>query len=502
MKSMPKYLIIAGILASMIFQSFQCASPEFTGAKLAYNQKDYKKAADGYEKEIAKNPSNVDAWYYLADCNIKLANFTKAAEYALEAQKRATKPDQKAKSSEQIFYIWAESYNKGTMLYNGFLASDKSSDIKPMLDLLNLAASLKPENTEPLFLMGNAYEIKGDTVNAINTYERCLNYMLIYFDIMKERNIVLGMPREEALTQLGKPLSTKSMIDNEGDSLIVDKLSINAKDVYVCSYKKSGGRAIIDGLRANLPESWSTQEKERYFSINLKPLVNLAYLYYGNKNYSKCLQTIEAALSVNPSDDELSSLKIQVYEDQGKTDEVLKSLEVSVNKSPNNKIYLEQYARVLARQKNYDKAIIYYEKALGVDPKFDIAIFNIGACYVNKAAEVIDQEQKKVDANPKYKTDESKCYPFLNKAADYFTQYRLNPVNKDNLGVIQQLSDIYIITRQNDKFKATVTELEALEAANLTNPMYYEYMGKVYAKLGQKDKADKAFSMSDMLRKK
>ena len=75
-------------------------------------------------------------------------------------------------------------------------------------------------------------------------------------------------------------------------------------------------------------------------------------------------------------------------------------------------------------------------------------------------------------------------------------------MNKDNLGVIQQLSDIYIITRQNDKFKATVTELEALEAANLTNPMYYEYMGKVYAKLGQKDKADKAFGMSDMLRKK
>jgi len=32
--------------------------------------------------------------------------------------------------------------------------------------------------------------------------------------------------------------------------------------------------------------------------------------------------------------------------------------------------------------------------------------------------------------------------------------------------------------------------------------MYYEYMGKVYAKLGQKDKADKAFGMSDMLRKK
>lgn len=89
----------------------------------------------------------------------------------------------------------------------------------------------------------------------------------------------------------------------------------------------------------------------------------------------------------------------------------------------------------------------------------------------------------------------------MNKAADYFSQYRSNAANKDNLGVLQQLSDIYLITRQNDKFKKLIIDLEAAEPANLTNASYYEYMGKVYAKQGMKDKADKAFQMADLLKK-
>ncbi|MFN4988562.1 MAG: tetratricopeptide repeat protein, partial [Ignavibacteria bacterium] len=184
-----------------------------------------------------------------------------------------------------------------------------------------------------------------------------------------------------------------------------------------------------------------------------------------------------------------------------KSDEVLKSLEVAASKNPNNKLYLEQYARVLARQKQYDKAIANYEKALAIDPNFENAIFNIGACYVNKAVDIIDEENKKIDANSKYKPDETRYFPLLNKAADYFSQYRSNAANKDNLGVLQQLSDIYLITRQNDKFKKLIIDLEAAEPANLTNASYYEYMGKVYAKQGMKDKADKAFQMADLLKK-
>ena len=502
MRFMKQQLVLGLLLASLLIQSFQCASPEFTGAKLAYTQKDYKKALASLEKEVAKNPSNAEAWYLIADCHYRLNDFTKATENSLQASKYATKDPMKSKVADQLFFLWAELYNKGTNSYNEFLGKGKTADISGIIETMELAVSLKPENTEPLALLGNVYEIKGDTAKAIATYERYMKQLTPYVGIMKKIGLTIGMSREEALKNMGNPISTKSIIDNNGDSLITDKFSIAGDEVIMSSVKKEGGKALIEGLRSRLPQQWLPSERDRFYSINIRPFVNLAYLYYGSKSYDKAVEVIEYSLSVNPVDDELASLKIQIFDEQGKSDEVLKSLEISVNKNPNNKSYLEQYARVLARQKQYDKAITYYEKALAIDPNFETALFNIGACFVNKAVEIIDEENKKIDANAKYKADESRYFPLLNKAADFFSQYRTtSSTNKDNLGVLQQLSDIYLITRQNDKFKKMIGDLEAAEPANLTNAAYYEYMGKVYAKQGLKDKADKAFQMADTLKK-
>ncbi len=501
MKLMKKHILLGLLLGSLIIQSFQCASPEFTGAKLAWNQKDYKKALVSLEKEVVKNPTNAEAWYLLADCHFRLNDFKKAVENSLVASKHATKEPMKTKVADQLFFLWAELYNKGTNSYNDVIAKGKSSDIKEIVEVLELAITLKPENTESLALLGNVYEIKGDTAKALSTYERYMDQIKNSIDLMKNNALTIGTSREDALRKLGKPASTKAFMDNNGDSLIIDKLSIGGDEAYLSSVKKEGGKALIEGIRSQLPANWLLQEKERFYAINLRPIVNLVYLYYGSKSYDKAVSMIDYSLAINPVDEDLAGLKIQIYDEQGKSDEILKSLEIAVAKNPNNKNYLEQYARVLARQKQYDAAIVNYEKALAIDPKFENAIFNIGACYVNKAVDIIDEENRKIDANSKYKPDESRYFPLLNKSAEYFSQYRSNPANKDNLGVLQQLADIYLITRQNDKFKKMITDLEAAEPANLTNAAYYEYMGKVYAKQGLKDKADKAFQMADMLKK-
>ncbi|MFM7338479.1 MAG: tetratricopeptide repeat protein, partial [Bacteroidota bacterium] len=160
---------------------------------------------------------------------------------------------------------------------------------------------------------------------------------------------------------LGKPANSKAFPDNNGDSLLIDKLIIGGDEVFISSVKKEGGKAIIEGVRSQLPKSWLNQERERFYSMNIRPFVNLAYLYYGSKSLDKAVDIIEFTLSINPTDDDLASLKIQIYDEQGKSEEVLKSLEIAANKNPNNKTYLEQYARVLARQKQYDKAIANYE---------------------------------------------------------------------------------------------------------------------------------------------
>lgn len=501
MTLMKKHVLLGLLLGSLIIQSFQCASPDFTGGKLAYNQKDYNKAMIALQKEVSKNPTNAEAWYLLADCHYRLNDLPKAVQHSLEASKRADKEPMKTKVADQLFFLWAEIYNKGTNAYNEFLGRDKSGDVSEMTALLDLAISIKPENTEPLALLGNIYELKGDTTKAIATYQSYVRQLSPYIEFMKKNGLTIGMSREEVLRSLGKPANSRAFPDNNGDSLLIDKIIVGNDEVFLSSVKKEGGKALFEGLRTQLPKTWLSQERERFYSMNIRPFVNLAYLYYGSKSLDKAIEIIEFTLSINPTDDDLASLKIQIYDDQGKSDEVLKSLEIAASKNPNNKMYLEQYARVLARQKQYDKAIVNYEKALAIDPNFENAIFNIGACYVNKAVEIIDEENKKIDANSKYKPDESRYFPLLNKAADYFSQYRNNPANKDNLGVLQQLSDIYLITRQNDKFKKMIVDLEAAEPANLTNAAYYEYMGKVYAKQGLKDKADGAFKMADTLKK-
>jgi tetratricopeptide (TPR) repeat protein len=169
-----------------------------------------------------------------------------------------------------------------------------------------------------LAILSNVYEIKGDTAKAISSYERYVQQIKPSLEILKKNNFTIGMSREDVLRSLGKPVSTKAFIDNNGDSLIVDKIAISGDEAYLSSVKKEGGKALIEGIRSNLPSTWLPQEKERFYAINIRPIVNLAYLYYGSKAYDKAVEMIEYSLSINPIDDELASLKIQIYDEQGK----------------------------------------------------------------------------------------------------------------------------------------------------------------------------------------
>ena len=52
MKSNFFYLFFALLLAGLLIQGFQCGSPEFTGAKVQEQNKNYSEAAKLYEKEV------------------------------------------------------------------------------------------------------------------------------------------------------------------------------------------------------------------------------------------------------------------------------------------------------------------------------------------------------------------------------------------------------------------------------------------------------------------
>ncbi|HTP13165.1 MAG TPA: hypothetical protein VMM37_06025, partial [Bacteroidota bacterium] len=65
MKTISKLAFAAVLAFALTSQGFQCSSPEFSGAKLRIQQKDYKGAISLLETEVQKNPANEEAWFLL-----------------------------------------------------------------------------------------------------------------------------------------------------------------------------------------------------------------------------------------------------------------------------------------------------------------------------------------------------------------------------------------------------------------------------------------------------
>lgn len=97
-------------------------------------------------------------------------------------------------------------------------------------------------------------------------------------------------------------------------------------------------------------------------------------------NYEKALKEIEDALVKFPAVSELYRIKGQILSDKGDTEGGVNVLIDALRLDPENKWALIMMGNIYARNRNDVKTgRIYYEKALEVDPKDNIAMSNIGA---------------------------------------------------------------------------------------------------------------------------
>ncbi|HRE58792.1 MAG TPA: hypothetical protein PLW09_13315, partial [Candidatus Kapabacteria bacterium] len=88
------------------------------------------------------------------------------------------------------------------------------------------------------------------------------------------------------------------------------------------------------------------------------------------------------------------------------------------------------------------------------------------------------------------------------KSAEYFSRYKNLPEHRRDFSLLVQLSNIYEVTRDITKLKLTIADLESIEPEHKTNPTYYEVMGGIYLRQGQKDKSKNAYDTADKIRGK
>ncbi len=487
---------------SLAVQSFDCASPEYTTARSAMGVKDWAKAQASLEKEVAKNPTHAEAWYDLSIVHKERGNITGMMSALVEAEKHAKVEELRKKIGGARLAGWVEAYNSGINTYSRYNENQNRSTLDSALNFINGAIQLKPDYPETYSFLGRLQEASGDTAKAIEAYNNYARVQQPNLDFLAQNNLYIGASRESAIQALGKPASSQGRNGGAvGDSLVTDVFKSNGRDVYIFSASRGGKPFEVQGLRVNPPAGWLPQEKERISMFDPSPYSALASVYYDRKDYDAALENLTRMLVLDPTNENAMNSRIQIYQNQNRTDEAVRSLGELVRKNPNNKLTRAQYGTLLLKLNRFDEAMSEYEAALKVDPEYESALFNLAAAYKNKAGVIQNEEKAKLDKDPKYKINETVYAPLLIKSADYFERYRNNPERRNDFRTLLQLANIYEVTNNKAKLTSIISEMEAIESQYSNDAAYYETLGQIYMRQNMTDKGKKAFEKADKLKK-
>lgn len=185
-----KVLTVFLILSAIMFYFGGCSTAEQTTAKLAYAQGDYKKAEEEFLKETKQNPTNEEAWFYLAMSRAQLSK----AEGVREAMSKYTSLGKFTYRTE-LTEAWGTMYDRAYKQYeDGEKIAKTGKDdeaVKKFTESLNnfeIAYALLPDSAfvkdniaalngrintilvKPTIDKGVELEKNGDYAGAINEY--------------------------------------------------------------------------------------------------------------------------------------------------------------------------------------------------------------------------------------------------------------------------------------------------------------------------------------------
>lgn len=429
-----------------------------TTAKLAVRNKDLDKAELNLEKEIRNNPNNAEAYIMLAEVRQMKYDFMGAAQ-AINSSDSLIKDFRLRIQAEQFKgNLWRLSYNFGIDMFNRYFATKNIKFLDSSIKIFQAGITVRPQIYDFYPLIAQAYEVKGDTSNAIKYYTLYGDMIKEELNFSKEYGVYLKMPREDLIVKIGKPVKSRGIrFSPERDSLLIDKFELKGKEVYVYSSDKAGFFTIF-GWRVNPPKHWLDDEKEQPTELNSTPFAALAQTYFNRGDYENSVKYIKLLLLLEPDNSEANAFLVNIYQLENKQDEAIKFAQSLIAQDPKNKLYHAIYGDILLQLGRYDDAISEYEKALEIDPNYDIVIRNCAAAYKNKVALI---QKRQIEEN---KLNEKEYIGDLEKSAKYFERAKKTPRFANDYELYKDLAEIYFVMNKQDNLKQIVAEMEALDA--------------------------------------
>lgn len=181
---MKRYLPGALLLIAAVFLSstgFQCGSAELTSAKLYIQQKQWAKAEESLQKQIAKNDKDEEAWFLLGAVRLETKNYLGMNDAYTHAL--ALSDVHKADIVRNRMAVWATLYNEGVNYYNR--GRDTAAYYDKAIDDFRTAITIVPDSSGTYYVASLAYYAKHDNDGARKSLEMALTKKPDFADAAK-----------------------------------------------------------------------------------------------------------------------------------------------------------------------------------------------------------------------------------------------------------------------------------------------------------------------------
>ncbi|CUU00564.1 Tetratricopeptide repeat-containing protein [Candidatus Kryptobacter tengchongensis] len=473
-----------GILIYLSVTGFQCASAEVTGAKVYMQRQDWVNAEKQLLKEVENNPKNDEAWFLLGYVRGEQKNY----KGMLEAFNKSLEISNRFEKDINNFKLkyWVDNFNAGVVYFSRFSNNrDSVVYIDKAIESFKICTEIIPDSAAAYKNLAYSYLSKGEIDPSVEPLKKAIELshekdveamkMLgkIYYDYASRHTMKFEDPSNKRDVKVGM---AKDVVQNTlGEPDVISKPEVQQPT--------KGRRQTKPAPQPPQPEKWIYSrygltlefENEIVKSINFKGekyedggvtvALDSTEFYAAREWYDKAIEVFNKVRNLEPSDEETLAFLSNAYINAGRSDEALEAFRASVEAQPGNKYFHYNYGVLLLKAEQFEDAIREFKAAVDLDPNYKEAIYNLGASYVNWGVKLKQQAE---DLALKQNLEEQAKYEAMAK----------------------------------EKFKQALPYLERLTEIEPDDIFIWELIGKIYANLGEVEKAEQAFKKADELRNK
>lgn len=452
-------LVILATVASVMFVGFQCGSPEFTGAKVHIQQKNYKEAMRLLEIEVQKNPQNEEAFFFLGGLKADVGDLVAMNSAFNAALKLSPKHTNEIRAMR--YNQWGQNLNAGVN-YLERASSDSSQYFDKSINAFQKAVEAWPDTSLTYRYIGYVYNNKGDFANAVVAFKKAWD-MGKDLESLKRVGAIYLIQGDEHKgkfeTSNALALKTLKSLDEAKRAGTKDKVKdlLGLPDETKKGPKNSTKEDwVYKNYQMTISFDGDKVMDRKYGQPPYKPAIDSTEHKMALALYDKAVSTLETARAADPKDNETLQRLLKGYVESNKIEPAVREFEKVVatdtTNAKTNRFILGVLYRTIGK---YDEAIGQFKEANKMDPNDCEVLFDIAATYYNWGVDMIRVSDEKSEQSDAYKAKFQAALPYME---------RVTECKKDDANV-------------------------------------WETLGTVYARLGQQDKAMKAFDQADKIRK-